>query len=45
VEVGKYYLAEPWDKNSVSLMLFFCVIDSISRTRFITTWFNQTNIL
>jgi hypothetical protein len=45
VEVGKYYLAEPWDKNSVSLVLLFCVIDSISRTRFITTWFNQTNIL
>jgi hypothetical protein len=45
VEVGKYYLAEPRDKNSLSLVLLFCVIDSISRTRFITTWFNQTNIL
>jgi hypothetical protein len=45
VEVGKCYLAEPRDKNSVSLVLLFYVIDSISRTRFITTWFNLTNIL
>jgi hypothetical protein len=45
VEVGKYYLAEPQDKNNVSLVLLFCVIDSISRTRFIITYFNQTNIL
>jgi hypothetical protein len=45
VEVGKCYLAEPWDENSVSLVLLFCVIDSISRTRFITTSFNLSNIL
>jgi hypothetical protein len=24
VEVGKCYLAEPWDKNRVSLVLLFC---------------------
>ena len=45
VEVGKCYLAELRDKNSVSLVLLFCVTDSISRTCFITTWFNLTNIL
>jgi hypothetical protein len=45
VEVGKCYLAEPWDKNYVSLVLLFYVIDSISRARFITTWFYLTNIL
>jgi hypothetical protein len=45
VEVGKCYLAEPQDKNCMSIVLLFCVIDSISRARFITTWFNLTNIL
>jgi hypothetical protein len=24
VEIGKCYLAEPWDKNRVSLVLLFC---------------------
>jgi hypothetical protein len=28
MEVGKCYLAEPRDKNSVSLVLLFFVIDS-----------------
>ena len=45
VEVGKYYLAEPRDKNTVSLMLLFSVIDFLSRARSIATWFNLTNIL
>jgi hypothetical protein len=33
VEVGKYYLAEPWDKNHVSLVCF--TVDYLfTRTRF-----------
>jgi hypothetical protein len=43
-EVGKCYLAEPRDKNTVSLVLLFSVIDFFSRARSLATWFNLTNI-
>jgi hypothetical protein len=36
VEVGKCYLAEPRDKNRVSLVFFVIVL--FTRTRFIATW-------
>jgi hypothetical protein len=36
VEVGKCYLAEPWDKNRVSLVAF-SVIVVFTRTRFKAT--------
>jgi hypothetical protein len=45
MEVGKCYLAEPWDKNIVSPVLLFTVIDFFSGARFVTTWFKLTNIL
>jgi hypothetical protein len=38
VEVGKCYLAEPRDKNRVSLVLLFSIIVLITRDRFIATW-------
>jgi hypothetical protein len=45
VEVGKCYLAEPRDKNNVSLVFLFSVIDFFSRALTIATWFYLTNIL
>jgi hypothetical protein len=45
VEVGECYLTEPRDKNTVSLVLLFSVIDFFSRSLAIATWFNLTNIL
>jgi hypothetical protein len=37
MEVGKYYLAEPRDKNRVSLVIVFSVIVLSTRTRLKTT--------
>jgi hypothetical protein len=37
VEVGKCYLAEPRDKNRVSLVIAFSVIVLSTRTRLSTT--------
>jgi hypothetical protein len=39
------YLAEPRDKNTVTLVSLFSVIDFFSRALAIATWFNLTNVL
>jgi hypothetical protein len=45
MEVNKCYLAEPRDKNTMSPVLLFTMIDFFSGARFVATWFKLTNIL